>query len=181
MLAEELDVPLPNLSYHMRQLVQLGLVKLVDTKPRRGAIEHYYKAAGRVRVTDKAWGEVPDVVKEAMVGATLRQVGELVDAAVENDGFSRAEAHLSRQPVKLDKKGWKDLSKRVAQLHEDVQRIQTESDKRRSGSNHEDEINAGIVLMLFEAPPVEEPTPKQGAKQDGHKRSQGSRRKRATA
>lgn len=41
-LAEALDVPLPNLSYHMRMLVQVGALRLATTKPRRGAIEHFY-------------------------------------------------------------------------------------------------------------------------------------------
>jgi DNA-binding transcriptional ArsR family regulator len=45
-LATELDEKLPNLSYHVRLLVKAGALKLVTTKPRRGAIEHYYKRSG---------------------------------------------------------------------------------------------------------------------------------------
>lgn len=41
-LAAELNAPLGNVSYHMRQLADAQLVKLVDKQPRRGAIEHYY-------------------------------------------------------------------------------------------------------------------------------------------
>jgi predicted transcriptional regulator len=32
-------------SYHVRQLEKAGLIELVATKPRRGALEHYYTLA----------------------------------------------------------------------------------------------------------------------------------------
>jgi predicted transcriptional regulator len=32
-------------SYHVRQLENAGLIELVATEPRRGALEHYYTRA----------------------------------------------------------------------------------------------------------------------------------------
>jgi DNA-binding transcriptional ArsR family regulator len=179
-LAEELDVPLPNLSYHIRMLVQLDLLKLVRTRPRRGAIEHYYQAKGRVAVSDRAWGQVPGLVKEAMVSAHLRNVGELVDAAAGRGGFEAADTHLSSQRIQIDAQGWKEISKKMRAFFEDVQKVQADSEKRRKDSDHLDEIDAGVVMMLFNAPPVDAPLT--DAKKDGagqHKRT--SSRKRATA
>jgi DNA-binding transcriptional ArsR family regulator len=46
-LSDELGEPLGNVSYHVRQLAGLGLVKLVKTTPRRGAVEHHYRASTR--------------------------------------------------------------------------------------------------------------------------------------
>jgi len=46
-LSDELGEPLGNVSYHVRQLAGLGLVRLVRTTPRRGALEHHYRAVGR--------------------------------------------------------------------------------------------------------------------------------------
>jgi DNA-binding transcriptional ArsR family regulator len=175
-LAEELDVPLPNLSYHIRMLVQLDLLKLVKTRPRRGAIEHYYQAKGRVVVSDKAWGQVPTLVKEAMVSAALKQAGEFVDAGAARGGFEDESAHLSRQPLKLDAKAWKELAKKVSELHEYAVGLQKESEKRRNESDHHDEVDAGLVMMLFKAPPLD--MPQEPAASDGksaHKRSSRSR------
>ena len=175
-LAEELDVPLPNLSYHIRMLVQLDLLKLVKTRPRRGAIEHYYQAKGRVVVSDKAWGQVPTLVKEAMVSAALKQAGEFVDAGAARGGFEDESAHLSRQPLKLDAKAWKELAKKVSDLHEYAVGLQRESEKRRNASDHLDEVDAGLVMMLFKAPPLD--IPQEAAKSDGktqHKRGSRSR------
>lgn len=41
-LADVLDEPVGNVSYHMKTLRDAGLVKLVGTVPRRGAVEHFY-------------------------------------------------------------------------------------------------------------------------------------------
>ena len=181
-LAEELDVPLPNLSYHIRMLVQLDLLKLVRTRPRRGAIEHYYQAKGRVAVSDRAWGQVPTLVKEAMVAASLRNVGELVETAAARGGFEAADSHLSSQRIKVDAEGWEEVSKRMRAFFEDVQRIQADSEKRRNDSDHLDEVDAGVVMMLFKAPPVDAPLG--DAQKDGtgqHKRAGARSRKKSTA
>jgi DNA-binding transcriptional ArsR family regulator len=43
-LARQVGEPLGNVSYHVLALKQLGMIELVDTAQRRGAIEHYYQA-----------------------------------------------------------------------------------------------------------------------------------------
>ena len=153
-LAEELDVPLPNLSYHIRMLVQLDLLKLVKTRPRRGAIEHYYQAKGPVHVTDKAWGEVPTLVKEAMVSASLRQVGEGISAAAAAGGFDDKHAALGQSSLKLDQQAWKELSAKLEEIQDYALALQAESEERRKESDHLDEIDAGLVVMMYKAAPV---------------------------
>jgi DNA-binding transcriptional ArsR family regulator len=175
-LAEELGVPLPNLSYHIRMLVQLDLLKLVKTRPRRGAIEHYYKASGPVAVSDEAWGEVPSLIKEAMVSSSLRSIGKQVDAAAAVGGFDDGTSVLARQTLKLDDKAWKDLSRKMIELDKYASKLQADSEKRRKSSNHTDELDVGVVLMLFKASPVEHPEPAiDGAKTTKGKRSSKSR------
>jgi DNA-binding transcriptional ArsR family regulator len=49
-LSGELGAPLPILSYHVRELARAGLIAQTDTRPVRGAVEHYYRATVRVRV-----------------------------------------------------------------------------------------------------------------------------------
>jgi DNA-binding transcriptional ArsR family regulator len=139
-LAQELDAPLGNVSYHVRILAQLGLLKLVKKRPRRGAIEHYYQARGRVRISDRAWGQVPTIVKEA----------RFVQQAAESDGFERPEAHLIRQPMRLDAKGFKELSAAVAKLLDQANKIEAESAGRLAKSDHKGELDAGLVMLLFE-------------------------------
>lgn len=42
--AKRLDVDVSHLAYHVRVLCKLGLIELVETKQRRGALEHFYRA-----------------------------------------------------------------------------------------------------------------------------------------
>ena len=46
-LASRLGVPLGTMSYHVRCLAGLGLLELVGSRPRRGALEHVYELTGR--------------------------------------------------------------------------------------------------------------------------------------
>ena len=50
-LAKQLDdIPLGSVSYHVRELAGAGLVELLETRPRRGAIEHIYAITPRGRI-----------------------------------------------------------------------------------------------------------------------------------
>ena len=149
-LSDELDAPLGNVSYHVRTLSSLGLIKLVKKTPRRGAIEHYYEARGRAVVTDKAWAEVPDIVKRALLGATLTSVSEEVNAAAASGGFEREDIHLTTSRVNVDEQGWRDLAKLLGETWKSIEKIQRDAGKRLRDSGGEDEINAGLVAMLFE-------------------------------
>jgi DNA-binding transcriptional ArsR family regulator len=42
MLAEKLDAPLGNVSYHVRQLLAAKFISLKSRRQRRGAVEHFY-------------------------------------------------------------------------------------------------------------------------------------------
>jgi DNA-binding transcriptional ArsR family regulator len=175
-LADELGVPLPNLSYHIRMLVQLDLLKLVKTRPRRGAIEHYYKATGNVAVTDQAWGEVPSLVKSAMVSSSLRSIGKQVDAAAAVGGFDDNASVVARTTLKLDAKAYKELSRKMVELDKYAAKLAAESEQRRNDSNHTDEFEAGVVLMLFKSSPVEHPEPAvDGTAKQQRKRTTASR------
>src|SRR3954469_3811474 len=86
-LAQELEVNLSLLSYHVRKLEALGLIKLVKEAQQRGAVEHFYALEQRPSVTEEAWAKTPDVVKQALLGAVLAQVSDQVNAAASAGGF----------------------------------------------------------------------------------------------
>jgi DNA-binding transcriptional ArsR family regulator len=49
-LSIQLDEPLGNVSYHVKQLEGFGCVELAKTEPRRGAVEHFYRSTGKAVV-----------------------------------------------------------------------------------------------------------------------------------
>jgi DNA-binding transcriptional ArsR family regulator len=151
-IAEELQAPLGNVSYHVRFLARVGLIELAGTEPRRGAVEHYYRAVGRPQISAKAWEQVPQVVKDALIGSTLDEIGEMVAAAARTGGFDRNQAHVSRKAYSLDQQGFDELSEAVVELQARAEEIQRESASRLADSEEDaDELGAGVVMMLFEA------------------------------
>ena len=152
-LANELGAPLPNVSYHVRALARAGLAELVRTTPRRGAVEHYYRAIGHVRVSNRAWADVPSIVKAGLVDSALSQIGETVTAAAVEGGFERSDAVLVRRPVTLDEEGFQTLSREALAFLDRVEQIAEESTRRLSASPpHEaTEIEGCVAVMVFEA------------------------------
>ncbi|HYV16309.1 MAG TPA: helix-turn-helix domain-containing protein [Conexibacter sp.] len=151
-LADELSVSLGVMSYHVRRLHALGFLELVKRTPRRGAIEHHYRAKARPRVTDEGWAETPAIVKRAMVGATLQQTSSYVNAAAAQGGFDRSDARLSRRGVTLDQKGWTQLGREMSKWMKKLEEIEAESLERVRESGEEEALKqSGVVLMLFEA------------------------------
>src|SRR4051794_20565080 len=129
-LAKEIDAPLGNVSYHVRQLASFGLVKLVRETPRRGAVEHHYRAAARPRITDGAWDSMPEIVKQATVAATLDHIGREIKSAAEAGGFDAAEVHVSRAPLMLDEQGRRELASLALELLDRTQQIEQASAAR---------------------------------------------------
>jgi DNA-binding transcriptional ArsR family regulator len=148
-LSDELKAPLGNVSYHVRQLAALGLIKLVKRTPRRGAIEHHYKAVARPQISDDAWAGTPPTVKNAVMGTALGDLGTAVTSAAAAGGFSRADAHLNRTQVAVDERGWKDIGKELNASIARVQKIVDDSAKRLAKAGQDGEQSATVVTMLF--------------------------------
>jgi DNA-binding transcriptional ArsR family regulator len=177
-LSELLGVSLGVMSYHVRRLHALGFLELVRRTPRRGAIEHHYRAKARPKVSDEGWAETPSIVKRAMVGASLEQVTGYVSAAASRGGFDGDDAHLSRTVTTLDERGWKELAREMAKTLSAIERIESESAERLRAAGEQGETRTtGVVMMMFEA----EGIPEHGsatAAGDGHLGRRSSRRPR---
>lgn len=160
-LADQLDASLGVVSYHVRTLERLGLIKLVRTNPVRGAVEHHYRANKRPTISDESWGNAAPVAKQAYLSSFLQQVAAYTNAAAAAGGFDRADAHFTRTVAKLDTKGWAQLAKACEQLLTKIDAIEADAAKRIAKDPHADGIlDAGLVIMLFEAARLATPEPK---------------------
>jgi DNA-binding transcriptional ArsR family regulator len=151
-LSDQLDTSIGTVAYHVRFLVDLGLLKLVRTAPRRGATEHWYELDGRPTISSKAWGELPDVLQDSVIGVTLRDMALDIERAGSSGGFEREDIHLSRVPMVLDEQGWKKVSKLMDRTLEQVMKIEDEARARIQGDPDAEALGARTVLMFFETP-----------------------------
>lgn len=149
-LADELGAPLGNVSYHVRVLRDLKLIRLVKKTARRGAVEHHYEAMAAAQIGGEVWAEVPPVAKQALLGAALSEIGQGVLAAASGGGFDRPGALPSRTRLVLDERGWVELAAELARTIERAEQIASQSRKRLARSGHDGELRAALVAMLFE-------------------------------
>lgn len=181
-MADELGVSLGVMSYHVRRLHALGFLELVKRTPRRGAIEHHYRAKARPRVTDEGWAETPSIVKRAMVGASLQQITGYINTAAQQGGFDRGDAHLSRTVLMLDNEGWRALAAEMIRWIEVIERIEAESQARieqtPGGESESTAKRSAAVMMLFESAGVPDDGPDTGDRGNGHLGRRSSRRPR---
>jgi DNA-binding transcriptional ArsR family regulator len=154
-LSERLqDATLGAIAYHVRTLVNLGLLELVATRQRRGATEHVYRAIAHPRFTDESWEALGPVAKQRLLSAMLQQIGEYTTNAASSGGFDRADAHITRTALKLDERGWKDLAAATKRWLAEVQKVEDAAHKRiHKGGDPHAALDAGLVIMLFEALP----------------------------
>lgn len=153
-LAEELGAPLGNVSYHVRQLASAGLLKLVRETPRRGAVEHYYSLDATPTVEADAWGSTPEVVRDAVIGGALTQIGRDVVGAAGQGGFDREDAHLERLALTLDAEGFDAAARELESLAGRLREIAEDSATRMAGQDGSGDggTAALAVTMLLEQP-----------------------------
>jgi len=151
-LAKKLDEPLTNVSYHVRMLHDLGCIELVETEPRRGALEHYYRAVVRPFFGDRDWKRLPKNARGSISDAVLQLVWEDAAEAIKGGLFDeREDRHLSRSVLSLDEQGWNDLHDLLAQTLDRAMQIQADSASRAS-KNGDDAFNVNLVMMTHPTP-----------------------------
>jgi DNA-binding transcriptional ArsR family regulator len=174
-LAGWLGASLGTVAYHVRTLEQLGLIELVDETRVRGAVEHHYRARARPNVTAEGWAQAPPIAKQAAVGSSLDVIAEYARASAASGGFDRDDAQLRRALVKLDARGFTQLSKAVDKLLEQAEKIEASAAERIAKDPHADDIvEAGLGVMLFDAVRL-------SAAESTDGRKPAARRRRATA
>jgi DNA-binding transcriptional ArsR family regulator len=170
-LSEELGAPVQNVSYHVRELVKLRLIKLVRTTQRRGTLEHHYTAVPHV--CDEAWNHLAPIVRDRLTAAGLAEIFHEVNEAAAYGGFTADDAHLSRTQLVLDEQGRTALTKELETTIARVARIQEQAHKRL-GHAHDAERSMTLVVLRFNDAPI----PARGKATTRTRRPTTSRRRR---
>jgi hypothetical protein len=152
LLAQQLDESLNLVAYHVRVLEKYDCIELVDTKQRRGATEHFYRATRRQFLSDSEWSKMPESLRPGLAGAVLRSLFEDLDAAVRSGSLDEIDdLHLSRTPMVVDKRGWTEIGELLGATLDRVLEIQAESSRRIAGSGEEG-ILSKVHLLHFKSP-----------------------------
>jgi DNA-binding transcriptional ArsR family regulator len=156
-ISEDIDERLPNVSYHVRALLDLGCIELVDTAQRRGAIEHYYRAVVRPFFSESDWKRIPRSGRQAISDSILQIIWEDLSDSIKAGTFEgRTDRHLTHSRMLLDEEGWSELTKYLSGVLAEVDKIESRSKARLKKSADGAAIPTTFALMHFEAPPREQ-------------------------
>jgi DNA-binding transcriptional ArsR family regulator len=158
-LSRMLHADIGVVAYHVRKLHQLGLLELERETRVRGAIQRHYRAYERPRISDEAWRQAPPVAKQALIDATLQQINDYGRASNAAGGFDRADAHITRTALRLDRQGWERLAASLMRVLEEVGEIEQEVHDREAAGEAPELEDVGLVMMLFQALPFSSPRP----------------------
>jgi DNA-binding transcriptional ArsR family regulator len=131
-LATELGAPLGVVSYHVRMLRDYDCVELVRTEPRRGALQHFYRATARPQLDQDQWRSLPSGLRRELAGETLGELVKDLAGAADAGLLDDPEVTLSRTPLELDERGWRKLNRLLARTLEQALQIASESAGRNA-------------------------------------------------
>jgi DNA-binding transcriptional ArsR family regulator len=149
-IAKELGLAARDLDYHVKVLLEVGMIRLVHKKKRRGVKEHFYELAPPVlHIDDRAWQSIPGELRVRFSTDLLHVMVDDAVAALRAGTFNARNSHQSRTPMILDEQGWHDVTEVMSRALNDVLDVRQESERRRKAAT-ERGIPVEVLMMSFE-------------------------------
>jgi len=161
-LAREFDHAVATVSHHVRLLRDLGWIELTRTEPRRGAVEHFYRAVARPFIDDDEWEQLPVAARRGFARALFRRIFAEASAAGAAGGFDRPGVHIDRMLLELDERGWAELSELLTSTLEQAAEIERRCEARRSAAGSDGPVTPSrLAIFHFAAgPESQDPGPR---------------------
>jgi DNA-binding transcriptional ArsR family regulator len=153
-LAEEFGETLSGVAYHFKVLRNFGLIELERTEPRRGAVEHYYRATNRALVPDDAWRALSAKTKRGIAHDIMENIiGDVAESVEEGVFGGRDGVHISWTPLILDEQGWEAFTALLEETLERTFDLQAEATERLNskGEGGSDAVSATLAMIGFES------------------------------
>lgn len=151
-LTAQFGEDLSKVSYHVRKLHRLGAIEEVESRPVRGATEHFYRAIERPVVTDDEWQRLSVEDRLNISRDILQRLVAELSLALETGTFdARHDRVLIRHPdLDLDEVGWKELNSLLVEMEERTYEIQARVNSRRAEGTSAGSILTTAAYIQFE-------------------------------
>lgn len=158
--AEETGEQLGTASYHFRQLDEYGLIELVGTKQVRGATQHFYEPTKRAMAWTRAYGKMPDAIKQNLATTALIGAVESIGGAVDAGTFdARPDAHLSFDATVVDLPGWLRMIEIFNGALLKLVKVEKETRERLEEAPDAQTFVASFLMSCWEAATPDTPPP----------------------
>jgi DNA-binding transcriptional ArsR family regulator len=155
-LSDQLAEGLSQVSYHVKVLKDYGLIELTKTEPRRGAVEHFYRATTRTIVGLEMAKEIPRSGRQMLIGGILEEVNDDVNESLKTGLYdSRDDYHVVRIPMLMDEQGCVDGYAIGCEYVEKMLGVAGESAGRLAESDDPQPMGVTAVLLVFRSEQAE--------------------------
>jgi DNA-binding transcriptional ArsR family regulator len=149
-LAKMLDEGLSQVSYHVNVLKDYERIELVKTAPRRGAIEHYYRATSKTLLPAKTWRGVKEGLRAVIGGGLASDLFNDLADALRAKKLTEGDSQICRVPLVLDAEGWKNVRANAERFTEEVEDEQRASVARVAKANTASVKGYTVGALAFE-------------------------------
>jgi DNA-binding transcriptional ArsR family regulator len=151
-IAQEIGKDVGHVGYHVRKLQQLNLIELVDERPVRGAVEHFYRAIERPYVSEEVFASQTIEEREVFTRHILQLLVADIARALDGHTFdARTNRAILRTPMLVDEDGFQELADLHDEMYDRTLDIQARSADRLTKST-DDGIATISATTFFETP-----------------------------
>ncbi|MBS1889538.1 MAG: helix-turn-helix transcriptional regulator [Actinobacteria bacterium] len=160
-IAQEINKDVGHVGYHVRKLQELKLIELVDERPVRGAVEHFYRAIERPYVSEEEFAGQTVAEREVFTRYILQLlVADIARAMDEHTFDARENRAILRTPMLVDETGFQELADLHIEMYERTLDVQARAAARMTETEDGASINTVSATMFFETPERRRPNPK---------------------
>lgn len=158
-LSVALDEELSQVSYHVKVLLEdcEGLIKLVRTEPRRGAVEHYYRATAKSLFPAKAWRRLKGGLRAVVGGGQASDLFNDLAGALKAGKLQHDEDFITRTPLVLDAEGKRNVRAIAERATGEAEKEQEAAARRARKANGDGGKMTGHVFALVDFETAWEP------------------------
>jgi DNA-binding transcriptional ArsR family regulator len=149
-IGEELSADVSSFYHHFEELEKLDCIERVETRRRRGAKEHFFRATRSVFFDDEAWQKMPGSLKADVAASSLQLLFDDVVAALSSGTLdARDDRHVSWTPGTFDVQGWSEAKDLMNSTLGQLAAIQSAAAKRLA-EGAGPKISATMAILAYE-------------------------------
>lgn len=153
-IAAELGEPVNNVTYHVKQLLELGWIELVAQRPARGGrvVEHFYKAIKDPLFDNAELARLDSKQLHVIDTTTIEMVSKDVSEAIATGTFfAHADNHLTRIPLTVDAEGWEETKVILDRALDELMTVK-EAVAQRTAESGGETVPTKVEILHFESP-----------------------------
>jgi DNA-binding transcriptional ArsR family regulator len=154
-IAAELGEPVNNVTYHVKQLLELGWIELVAQRPARGGrvVEHFYKAIKDPLFDNAELARLDSKQLHVIDTTTIEMVSKDVSEAIATGTFfAHEDNHLTRIPLTVDAEGWEETKVILDRALDELLKVK-EAVAQRTAESGGETTPTKVEILHFESPP----------------------------